>query len=515
MNRERKQLVLLVGLGLAIRLFLATRDPLQMGVWPLHDDSYYYYTIAHNLVSGAGLRHDSFHTTTGFQPLFLLLILPLFALLEDKYLVVNAVLLLQTGISLVCCVIFYRIAKLFGSPWLGVLATAVWAISESMVGVDLNGMETNTALCLFLATVYTYLRWCVLSQPTGLAVQARLGLLCGFAFLARVDLGMLLPVIALDQLWRGRKAGLSSSASRLAVLVACAALPMLPWLVFNVMDSGSILPGGGQAVRFMSLASHPLAARSVEAPPILYYVDMARAALHAVFAVLNGMVPVVAGLAIVGSALTFAPREFLRRLNDARFVFVFLALLFVAYAGYIFGPWFFRRYLAPFMVGYLVLLASALAALEPVIKMRWPWLAARRASFAALLVLVWPLYWLAKNIAFVIEEPVPARHYNVAIWLNQHTRPEAVIGVFQSGIIGYFLERRFHDLDGKVNLEALAALREERIDEYVVEHRIDYVVDFQEVLDPLFTGRARDKTFLSRQTLLSYRPEQIYQLHVE
>ena len=91
---------------------------------------------------GHGLRHDSFHQTTGFQPLFLLVIVPVYWLLRDKLLAVTAVLLLQTAIGALLGWRLHRFVRSAAGELAGTLAVACWAVSPTFVSVDLNGLET-------------------------------------------------------------------------------------------------------------------------------------------------------------------------------------------------------------------------------------------------------------------------------------------------------------------------------------------------------------------------------------
>jgi hypothetical protein len=72
--------------------------------------------------------------------------------------------------------------------------------------------------------------------------------------------------------------------------------------------------------------------------------------------------------------------------------------------------------------------------------------------------------------------------------VDENTQPDDTIGVFQSGAIGYFCDRRVINLDGKVNRAALDALKGEMLAEYLREEGIDVVVDNRKVLDLFFTG---------------------------
>jgi hypothetical protein len=63
---------------------------------------------------------------------------------------------------------------------------------------------------------------------------------------------------------------------------------------------------------------------------------------------------------------------------------------------------------------------------------------------------------------------------------------EAIIGCFQSGILGYYADREVINLDGVVNQEALVAMQENRLGEYVTRKRITYIMDWSYVLNTLF-----------------------------
>jgi hypothetical protein len=100
----------------------------------------------------------------------------------------------------------------------------------------------------------------------------------------------------------------------------------------------------------------------------------------------------------------------------------------------------------------------------------------------------------------------------MALWVNRGTPPNAVIGAFQTGILGYFVERRFHGLDGKINLAALQAMQARRIDRYVVDEGIDYLMDWRVILRDLFTARAEDPQFLARQEVVRRGQYDVYRL---
>jgi hypothetical protein len=76
--------------------------------------------------------------------------------------------------------------------------------------------------------------------------------------------------------------------------------------------------------------------------------------------------------------------------------------------------------------------------------------------------------------------------FDVATWVQKNTAEDEVIGVFQGGAIGYFSGRRVINLDGKVNHEAGAALRDGRLEEYVERCGVDLIMDDHKVLELFF-----------------------------
>jgi hypothetical protein len=517
----RSRLLLLLGLGLGVRLLVAAQNPLVLQDWPLHEDSHYYFTIARNLVNGEGLRHDSFHTTTGFQPLYLFAIAPLFRI-PDKLLAIQAVLGLQIAVGSLCAFLLHRLARLVASPGVALVAPGIWAVSPVLLTADLNGLETNFAICLLLATTCFYLERFTAS-PASLWRFAQLGLLCGFAFLARIDLAFLIPILSLDQLRHAsRRRAFRPTLAGLAVLGGSASLLVLPWIAYNLAVVGSPLPSSGQAVRFISQAygfsfvggasSPASAAFEIGNPPLAYYLGTLRRGLRVLVELFDGSFPLLPGVAAVATAVVLAFRRMLERTLVLWFFFAFLAVLFVSYTGYIFGQWFFPRYFSPIALGYVLVLVLALDVLSSRLARAPAALARWTSAVAVALALGYGLHGSLQRIETALRRGTPSRYYEMALWVNRGTPPNAVIGAFQTGILGYFVERRFHGLDGKINLAALQAMQARRIDRYVVDEGIDYLMDWRVILRDLFTARAEDPQFLARQEVVRRGQYDVYRL---
>ena len=164
---------------------------------------------------------------------------------------------------------------------------------------------------------------------------------------------------------------------------------------------------------------------------------------------------------------------------------VFPFLIAAAYIFYIFGQWFYSRYLFPVTMA-LILLVSAVGAFvvqgpegekRPRAGLAYK---ARSLHMQALLIvlLTIPMICLAfQNGRFLWR---CASHYILptAWWIEENLPAEARIGATGSGTFAYYCPQRVFNLDGKVSRTAFLASKEKRVLDYILEQRIDYIVDW-------------------------------------
>ena len=133
---------------------------------------------------------------------------------------------------------------------------------------------------------------------------------------------------------------------------------------------------------------------------------------------------------------------------------------------------FFERYFTPLKLLVFILLAILIARLLA---------AAGRRLVAAALVLIVALATVATNVFWI------ARDY--ALPWRSHLGPEAYqivrsrfasdnsrIGMFESGRLGFLYPTRVVNLDGKMNVEALKAVRSGTLERYLRSANLDYVM---------------------------------------
>ena len=111
----------------------------------------------------------------------------------------------------------------------GVIAAVIAALSPYLWSTDLLVLsETLVALVTagLLLAAYRYVR-----APSPLGAAA-LGVLVALATLTRAESFLLFPLLALPLAWRGPAA--RARVQRLAAVTAATALPLLPWVAYNM-----------------------------------------------------------------------------------------------------------------------------------------------------------------------------------------------------------------------------------------------------------------------------------------
>ena len=510
--------------GLGVRIFIALHDAIALQSWPLIDDSYYYFNIARNLATDGAVRHDSFNLTTGFQPLFLLLITPIYALVHDRNAAINAVLVLQSGIGALFCILLYKICSLITSEAIAIFACLIWAFSPYCILTDLNGMETSTGLVLVAALVYLYRRdFLGHDGPLSFGRYGLLGCVLGLGFLARIDLILFVPALAVDQLLRRFRSEGKGLIGKLAVTGAAWGIIASPWLVYVMKTERAILPSSGAAVRYLSLATayryrsfgepgwDSSAFFDVQHVPLAYYARSFEKACSAILWICDHTLPLWLGALLVIGGFLVSFRAQRVELGRWRFFVFFGAILTSAYSVYIFGQGFYYRYFASFLIVYVAFaVLGASSVYRSRFLLRFPRL--RRYGGVTILTGIAGILMAASAIRVVRVHmrTKPTEHYDATQWINENTPREAVIGAFQSGILGYYLDRRFYGLDGKINGEALKAMKKNRIDLYVSEKKISYLADWPWIIDALFVRHAQVPDPLHSWEIIHEGPFRVY-----
>jgi len=213
------------------------------------DDAFYYLLPAKNFALHGFSSFDGIHFTNGYQPLWFLLLTPIFWIVPSgDEAAVRVALILQLLLAVAAAVLLFRIlARHFGGSN-ALIGGLVWLVTFHRI--LFTGLETAVQAFLYLLVFTIALR---LPHTTGKGhrVLILLGTVAGLLFLARTDavflLAALVPAVFVGRAdsWRERLANLLYFGLPIAVLAG-------GYLLVNMLTTGHLMPVSGAAKQFYS-----------------------------------------------------------------------------------------------------------------------------------------------------------------------------------------------------------------------------------------------------------------------
>lgn len=197
--------------------------------YPGSDDSFIHLSVVQNIATGQGWGVTPGHpvnlSSSPFYTVMLLLLRPLGG--------IGLAQIVSAACATAGLVFVYLTARrMTRSVPLALVTLAVAAANVQLWRWTGTVMETTLGFLMCAATVYGVYR---ITPRSSRWAYLGLGLLIGAATLTRFELGMLLPLAALD-LW------LRGSRDRLALLVPGFTIGVAPWLVFSYLYFGTPIP---------------------------------------------------------------------------------------------------------------------------------------------------------------------------------------------------------------------------------------------------------------------------------
>ncbi len=176
----------LFGLGyLAAHLVIITRPPEVFMNWYLTDDAFYYFQIARNVVQGKGFSFDGIGLSNGFHPLWLFLILPVFALsVSEIFLPLKIIILISAMLTYCAGLILYLILRNDLGIRPALLGFLIWILYWPIQRiVTMGGLETGINALMILLFIWTLQKM----DPEKHYQLAFLGVLGAFVVFGRLD----------------------------------------------------------------------------------------------------------------------------------------------------------------------------------------------------------------------------------------------------------------------------------------------------------------------------------------
>jgi hypothetical protein len=447
---------------------------------PLGDDTFYMLQIARELASGAGFRTPYGLPTTGVQPLMTLI----YALIHlassmlgvERWWTVRFVLILNGLLFITFCALMVAIAKredveLSRGPYpllVGILAL----FSFFGFRTFLFGLETSlylVGLCVFILAWIPPLRTDA-DVKLWVAPGANIGrgVLAGALSLIRIDFLVILATYLVLSL-RAKVITIWAAVTQMGIALLITA----PWFVWVFHVTGSIIPSSGAAQA--DLASlHQIHSRLGSIAVALIEVAVP-------------VVPILGRwpLALCAFALACAFYLMVRRVGAkvklnatvARFGAAVVPLVLI-YGGLFWATHFYARYWSPLVILALLWWGKSIAALLNAECARKKLIGTGYAILGTMIVFA-VACWYSLHTG-----REGGSHAVAAGFIEEKGYEPSTIGAFQSGIIGYF-HRGVVNLDGKLDHQALHAIKEKRLHRYIDEMGLKILIDWPEYLATL------------------------------
>ncbi|OGC91352.1 MAG: hypothetical protein A2W25_09245 [candidate division Zixibacteria bacterium RBG_16_53_22] len=483
MLNSRFTLPILLALNFLIRFLGAVRPLKVIDGHTIPDDAYICLTIARNIARGLGPLYG-FDFTNGFQPLYVFLMTPVFWLFPGDYAApVHAGLIVGVLFDTVTLYLIYKlVAGQSKSQATAILISLAWILAFSVIRTTLNGMETAISMFFIVLAYYYFQRFRdSLTDMANLRHGFVIGIILGLAMLARIDnvflAAILLPAIFMIGV---RQAGGFARPIQITLAIVLGmGLIYLPWIIYQYYYTGSIIPSSGMAVRHITLAAYEDSFTTTN-----FLIATTRMGLAAIVKDNNPIIILTAvlciGLMTIGKRGAF--RLLLGQIKRHNIMLAFSLSLFMAYIFYIFGFWYFRRYLYPVTFLLLLYLASAIDIFLSSLTNE------RKARISGIMIAVFLVTALllspTAKIIYWDNETEPIGYMNLGIWARSNFADSTVVGGCQTGALGYFADNlKVVNLDGVVNKRCYDALSQKQAMAYIREAGIEYFIDWMDFHD--------------------------------
>lgn len=472
--RAQVPTILVFLFGAALLLFGATRPIETLVVETLPDDAFYYFQIARNIAEGDGSTFDGTVLTNGYHPLWMLTIVPLWKFFSDGGLQdvapIHAALFLSIGLALLAAMLLFLIVRRYTTdPRIRAFAVFFFLCNPFVIYAILSGLETSLALFLLAALIYLATEQGV--TPSRFGILA-IGTVSGLLMLARLD--ALFYVLAyLSWLAWMRKEEMFVCLRTSFFIGIIASVIVAPYLFWNVNTFHMLLTSASEA---STLVNHHLVYQDngeglfVLVKTIVYMFDRG---VRAAFEVLgfSALLIFLVGAVFALERYRFNVRLILNNMTPVHALFLggMLHLLVSACVRWTFRDWYF----IPLTLFVAMFVAWALARIREHNLLP-------HIALPILFAVTAGVFFIAWDKQLEHREFLQKDMLAVAQWENEHLPAGSVIGVFNAGVHGYFSKHKVVNLDGLVNNDVLAALKERKVWEYAVqEAKITHLSDFE------------------------------------
>jgi hypothetical protein len=444
---------------------------------PVGEDGYYMLTIAWNIAQGHGIVYNYSLPTTGIQPLSTFIYAGLAWIAQtlggDRWTFVRMVLLFG-GISL----LFF--ARIMGSTArkmteyqnssgefaysFGFLATL---FCFTLFRWFTYGLETG----IYLICIALFIRF-TLDLPKSGKMQPHqvilVGVLGGITVLCRIDFGVVLMIFLLLAVFRSQITLWTAFVSGIITT-----LIVSPWFLYSHRVTESWLPSSGAAQSSLIMHRDALFRLHAMAHAVLSYMTP--------WIYSNpGKIFEICAFVSLAAVVVFLFRKYDAK-ETTRFLFkkwpfflnwtIAITVLIIVYLLFFWAAHFYQRYAAPIFIPVVIVMTVLVAGRAE----KMP------EIFQRAVLILMPVCFFVWAVLSLHTGHTGNGHAMNAGFIQSNFQSSRV-GVFQSGVIGFF-NPNVINLDGKVNHSALIYARRSELHRYVDMERIDRIIDWPDYIN--------------------------------
>jgi len=248
----------ILGISVVLALVFLILPESSVLAWFTTDDAFYYFVTARNISSGMGSTFDGIALTNGYHPLWMLICIPVFALVRiDLLLPLRIVIVIQMVLSALSGILLYRLTRKYITVPAAYIVTFIWLFLPSIhSSVLLGGVESALNGVMIIA-VLACLDWALSEDISDRSQKRRfaiLGMLAGLGILARLDNAFLIagvglwatfqPLLANRKIIHARRAAYQHFSRVVFFFIPVIAIFGV-YALWNLTIFGSIMPISG------------------------------------------------------------------------------------------------------------------------------------------------------------------------------------------------------------------------------------------------------------------------------
>ncbi len=449
LNKKYKiETIHIIYLCFFILLSIVVLFPLEFILVLLPDDSYYYFEIAKNVALKGESTFDTINKTNGFQPLWLILLVPIFFFKLDLVLTLRIIILFSGIILFITLIFIYRLVKLLFDNKTAEFCVMLYAFNPLYIVLNLDG--TEAALNGLLLSGLFYYAFKTNFEKMNEKDFLIFGFLLSLSFLTRTDNIILISCIISFVTFSGMIEIRRENLKNLFYFTLALSLLPLIYISWNLINFNRFLPISG-VVFGISFTS------------VLIY-----------------QMVIVIICSTLG--LICRKREYSEKALKILILLIIAPILHLSYYLYneIAGHGRFTEWY--FVLPFICLTIFASFALISIFRKIT--LYSKSSDIKRRNIKIRALQLTSISLLFIIFVPLIAggridngARYQASIWINENTSEDSIIASANAGCLGYFTDRPLIEIGGLVNSYEFFEKYKGNKTAFLIEGDYDYYLD--------------------------------------